>query len=300
MNEIMNKFDNIKWMAAFEVTRYCNMACDICGVSSGPHAPFRFLESARICNILTAARNTPEFSHQFVLSGGEVTTAYAYNRNYLNELLKAGRDLKMRCTIRTNGKISNKNLVSLCNDLMPFATMGKKAANALRIGLSLDASHKNSFDYNLRLVNVLTRDLGLPSKVFFIVSVGDVQTELARFADKLQMPVLRRQTDGIIYKIGNIAIQNTGNVYNAGRAMENNIGNVPTYDLATALSKIQSHGMIWFSVNNTASFIYNFNTLLSTSLRDAGGADKSLTQIMSELRAQCAERLGVQVACKTK
>lgn len=294
MDELLRVFDNIKWTAAFEVTQYCNMACDICGINSGPHAPFRFLDTGRISSILSQVSKAPNFTHSFILSGGEVTTAYAYDRDYIRRLLQSGLDLKMRCTIRTNGKLSRKNMAAFGDDLAPFAAMGRRAHKALRIGLSLDDSHKNSFDYNLRLVNALTRDAGVPQKVFFVVSVGDANAQLTEFANKLNQPIIHNPDDGRIQKIGDISVQSEVHVYNAGRAMENNIGDTPTCDLATALSDIGRQGMIWFSVNDTASFIYNFNTLLSTPMRNANGADKSLGQIMAELRAQCAARLGAQ------
>lgn len=295
MNDTLDIFDNIKWTAAFEVTRYCNMKCDICGINSGPNAPFRFLDTARINNILTQVRKVPKFHRSFILSGGEVTTAYAYDGDYINRLLQMGRDLKLRCTIRTNGKAPKAHLAQLSKDLVPFVEMGRRAHKWLRIGLSLDNSHKGSFEYNLRLINKLSGDLGLEQKVFFIVSVGEASAELTELADRLNLPVLRRDSDGFIYKIGQIDVQNEIQVYNAGRAAENNIANVPESNLIDTLNKIKQEGqqgMIWFSVNNTASFIYNFNTLLSTPLRDANGADKSLGQIMTDLRNQCALQLG--------
>lgn len=294
MNDILDIFDNIKWTAAFEVTRYCNMKCDICGINSGPNAPFRFLDTARINNILTQMRKMPKFGRSFILSGGEVTTAYAYDGDYINRLLQMGRDLKLRCTIRTNGKVPKAHLAQLSKDLVPFVEMGRRAYKWLRIGLSLDNSHKGSFEYNLRLINKLSGDLGLEQKVFFIVSVGESSAVLTELADRLNLPVLRRDSDGFIYKIGQIDVQNEIQVYNAGRAAENNIANVPESNLADTLNTINQggrQGMIWFSVNNTASFIYNFNTLLSTPLQDANGTDKSLPQIMTDLRNQCALQL---------
>lgn len=293
MKKILNIFDNIKWSAAFEVTQYCNMACDICGADSGPHAPFRFLSEDRINNILTQVSTNPNFTHSYVLSGGEVTTAYAHDREYIRHLLHAGRDRKMRCTLRTNGKISNKNLSALSDDLKPFAAMGQRAHKSLRIGLSLDDSHQNSFEYNLRFIKALTHNIGMPYRVFFIVSVGDAGLQLKDFAQQLNLPIIRNTDDGRIYKIGDIDVQNEVNIYSAGRALENNIGNTPSCDLATALSDIGQRGMIWFSVNNTASFIYNFNTLLSTPMQNADGTDKSVNQIMSYLRDQCIACLGL-------
>lgn len=293
MEKILNIFDNVKWTAAFEVTQYCNMACDICGANSGPNAPFKFLSADRIGNILAQVSKNPCFTHSYILSGGEVTTAYAYDRGYIGRLLQMGRDNKMRCTLRTNAKVFGKNLSALSDDLMPFAAMGRRAHKLLRIGLSLDECHRNSFDYNLRFIRTLTQNIDMPQRVFFIVSVGNAGAQLTDLAYNLGLPIVRNTDDGRICKIGNIDVQNEVNIYNAGRALENNIGNTPICDLATALSGIGQRGMIWFSVNNTAAFIYNFNTLLSTPLQNTDGTDKSVNQIMSDLRDQCVVRLGL-------
>ncbi|MCL2439961.1 MAG: hypothetical protein FWD15_05650 [Alphaproteobacteria bacterium] len=195
----------------FSITWHCNLACGHCGYSCSPKCAKEFMPKEHILYYLGQIAKNPDFKKTgYVISGGEPTTVYDYDPNYMRDIYKSGLEHLLGGNIKTNGWIAKSpHYGRFIDDL---ADVFEALPRAFCVELSADQYHDN-FDENALIMTELytnPRLQGMRSRL--VCNFDYMLNNAGRWAET---GIYDIKSNG--EKIGNTALYSWENIDRTGR-----------------------------------------------------------------------------------
>ena len=171
----------------FKTTHYCWFKCPHCCESAGPNHEKTYIPQETIFEILTQAKQDPQFINEVVFTGGEIFSSYKFgDKQYISNLLNFAAKNDIGADIKTNAGWANTSFGNeIFKDLRQILIDNKPQEYRLpkfQISLSLDTYHTNCFENNMKIIKELA---GLPV-TFSLASFAGQEAMVAEFEKQLR------------------------------------------------------------------------------------------------------------------
>ena len=103
-SRVANAVYSLPYIIVFKTTHYFWNNCPNCCEDAGANMPKNYIPTPIIENYINQAVKDPQFSKDFVFTGGEIMSAYKYHneKNYAKKLLNMALDNGCSVDIKTN------------------------------------------------------------------------------------------------------------------------------------------------------------------------------------------------------